>query len=112
MNARDDCLMNLMHILGWDDAATTFHNKLESVHHDHNNWHRQAEKAEKALAVSEQQETAAFEQARLLSMYIPPAHPEDTPGAGPSSRPLEERLIERWWSAQGLACRKERVGDL
>ena len=20
--------------------------------------------------------------------------------------------IERWWSAQGLACRKERVGDL
>ena len=22
------------------------------------------------------------------------------------------RNIERWWSAQGLACRKERVGDL
>ena len=21
-------------------------------------------------------------------------------------------VIERWWSAQGLACRKERVGDL
>ena len=21
-------------------------------------------------------------------------------------------IIERWWSAQGLACRKERVGDL
>ena len=20
--------------------------------------------------------------------------------------------IERWWPAQGLACRKERVGDL
>ena len=23
-----------------------------------------------------------------------------------------EHLIERWWSAQGLACRKEGVGDL
>ena len=22
------------------------------------------------------------------------------------------RYIERWWSVQGLACRKERVGDL
>ena len=26
--------------------------------------------------------------------------------------PSKERRIERWWSAQGLACRKEGVGDL
>ena len=44
-------------------------------------------------AVSRQQEAAAFEQAHLLSMYIPSAHPEDAPGAGPSSRPLEEHLV-------------------
>ena len=25
---------------------------------------------------------------------------------------LTQILIERWWSAQGLACRKEGVGDL
>ena len=24
----------------------------------------------------------------------------------------DEQAIERWWSAQGLACRKEGVGDL
>ena len=45
------------------------------------------------LAVLKQQEAATFEQAHLLSMYIPSACPEDTPGAGPSSRPLEERLV-------------------
>ena len=43
--------------------------------------------------VSKQQEAAAFEQACLLSMYIPSACPEDAPGAGPSSQPLEERLV-------------------
>ena len=45
------------------------------------------------MVVSKQQEAAAFKQARLLSMYIPSAHPEDAPGAGPSSQPLEERLV-------------------
>ena len=93
MNAPDDCLTNLMRILGWDDVATALHNQLESVCRDHNNWRRRAEEAEKASAISEQQATATFEQARLLSMYIPPAHPDDTPGAGPSSQPLEERLV-------------------
>ena len=43
--------------------------------------------------VSKQQEAAAFEQAHLLSMYIPSACPEDAPGVGPSSQPLEECLI-------------------
>ena len=45
------------------------------------------------LVISKQQEAATFEQAHLLSMYIPSAHPEDAPGAGPSSRPLEECLV-------------------
>ena len=44
-------------------------------------------------AISKQQEAAAFKQARLLSMYIPSACPEEAPGVGPSSRPLEEHLI-------------------
>ena len=36
-------------------------------------------------AILRQQEAAAFEQAHLLSMYIPSAHPEDASGMGPSS---------------------------
>jgi len=56
-------------------------------------WRKHAEEAEKASTFSQQQTSAAFEQARLLSMYIPSARPEDPTGVGPSSRPLEERLV-------------------
>ncbi|KIM67439.1 hypothetical protein SCLCIDRAFT_20958 [Scleroderma citrinum Foug A] len=80
MNARNDCLMNLVCIMGWDDAAAKLHNELALVRRNRDHWHMRAEEAESASAVSEQQPTAAFEQARLLLMYIPSAHPEDTPG--------------------------------
>ena len=93
MNAHNDCLTNLVWIMGWDDVAAKLHNELVSVCCDRNHWCRRAEEAERASAVSEQQVTAAFEQVNLLSMYIPSAHPEDTPGAGPSNQPLEECLV-------------------
>ena len=94
MNARDDCLTNLMQIMpGWDNAAAKLRNEPASVCRDRDHWRRRAEEAERASAVSEQQVTATFEQASLLSMYIPSAHPEDTPGAGLSNRPLEEHLV-------------------
>ncbi|KIM50833.1 hypothetical protein SCLCIDRAFT_33949 [Scleroderma citrinum Foug A] len=60
MNARDDCLMSLARIMGWDDGATKLCNELAS-------------EAERASAISEQQVTFAFKQARLLLMYIPSA---------------------------------------
>ena len=87
MNAHNDCLTNLACIMGWDDAATKLCNELASVCCDCNHWCRQAEEAERASAVSEQQATATFEQARLLSMYIPSADPKDTPGGGSGMMP-------------------------
>ena len=66
---------------------------LVEMHRDCDHWHRRAREAETVSDISKQQEAAAFEQARLFSMYIPSAHPEDAPGAGPSSRPLEEHLV-------------------
>ncbi|KIM54548.1 hypothetical protein SCLCIDRAFT_30990 [Scleroderma citrinum Foug A] len=60
INARNDCLTSLVRIMGWDDGAAKLCNELVS-------------EAERALAVSEQQVTSAFEQACLLSMYIPSA---------------------------------------
>ena len=66
---------------------------LASMCRERDYWHRRAEEAEKASTFSQQQTSAAFEQARLLSLYIPTACPEDPTGAGPSSRPLEERLV-------------------
>jgi len=56
-------------------------------------WRRHAEEAEKASTFSQQQTSAAFKQASLLSMYIPSARPEDPTGASPSSRPLEEHFV-------------------
>jgi len=41
-------------------------------------WHKCAEEAEKASTFSQQQTSAAFEQACLLSMYIPSACPVDS----------------------------------
>ena len=34
INARDDCLTSLAHIMGWDDGATKLCNKLASVRRD------------------------------------------------------------------------------
>ena len=36
MNARDDCLTSLMHIMGWDNGAAKLCNELALVHRDHN----------------------------------------------------------------------------
>ena len=66
---------------------------LAEMHRDCNHWRRRAKEAEMVSAISKQQEPAAFEQAHLLSMYIPSAHPEEAPGVGPSSQPLEEHLV-------------------
>ena len=86
MNAHDDCLMNLTQIMpGWDNAAAKLRNELVLVCRNCDHWRRRAEEAERASAISEQQVTATFKQASLLSMYIPSARPEDTPGAGPSN---------------------------
>jgi len=66
---------------------------LASMCHKRDYWCKHAEEAEKASIFLQQQTSAAFEQACLLSMYIPSACPEDPPGVGPSSRPLEEYLV-------------------
>ena len=58
---------------------------LVLMHCERDYWHKHTEEAEKASTFSQQQTSAAFEQACLLSMYIPSAHPEDPTGAGPSS---------------------------
>jgi len=66
---------------------------LVSMRHKRDYWRKHTEEAEKASTFSQQQTSAAFKQARLLSMYIPSACPEDPTGVGPSSQPLEERLV-------------------
>ena len=66
---------------------------LVLMHRERDYWRKHTEEAEKASTFSQQQTSAAFKQARLLSMYIPLAHPEDPPGAGLSSQPLEECLV-------------------
>ena len=93
MAAHEDSLKSLAHLLGWSGHMADLKDDLVEMCHNHDHWHRQAEEAETVLAVSKQQEAATFEQAHLLSMYIPSAHPEEAPGAGPSSQPLEEHLI-------------------
>jgi len=93
MDAREDCLRCLAHVFGWNARMSGLEDDLASMHRERDYWHKRAEEAEKASTFSQQQTSAAFEQARLLSMYIPSARPEDPTGAGPSSRPLEERLV-------------------
>ena len=96
MAAREDSLKSLARLLGWSGRMADLKDDLAEMCRDRDHWRRRAEEAETVSVVSKQQEAAAFEQACLLSMYIPSAHPEDAPGAGPSSRPLEEHLISPW----------------
>ena len=93
MAAHEDSLKSLTRLLGWSGHMANLEDDLAEMHRDRDHWRRRAEEAETVLVISKQQEAAAFKQARLLSMYIPPARPEDAPGAGPSSRPLEECLV-------------------
>jgi len=93
MDAREDCLRCLTHVFGWNARMSGLEDDLASMRRERDYWRKRAEEAEKASTFSQQQTSAAFEQARLLSMYIPSARPEDPTGAGLSSRPLEERLV-------------------
>ena len=85
MAAHEDSLKSLACLLGWSGRMADLEDDLAEMHRDRNHWRRRAEEAETVSVISKQQEAAAFEQACLLSMYIPSAHPEDAPGVGPSS---------------------------
>jgi len=85
MGAREDCLRCLVRIFGWSARMSGLEDDLASMRCECDYWRRRAEEAEKASTFSQQQTSTAFEQARLLSMYIPSARPEDPTGAGPSS---------------------------
>ncbi|KIM63302.1 hypothetical protein SCLCIDRAFT_24437 [Scleroderma citrinum Foug A] len=93
MVVHEDSLKSLTCLLGWSGRMANLEDKLADIHHDHDHWCRRAKEAETVSAILRQQEAATFKQACLLSMYIPSARPEDAPGAGPSSQPLEECLI-------------------
>ena len=85
MAVHEDSLKSLARLLGWSGHMADLEDDLVEMHCNCDHWCRQAEEAEMVLAISKQQEAATFEQAHLLSMYIPSAHPEDAPGVGPSS---------------------------
>ena len=85
MAAHEDSLKSLARLLGWSGRMADLEDDFAEMHHNHDHWCRQAKEAEMVLAVSKQQEAAAFKQAHLLSMYIPSACPEKAPGVGPSS---------------------------
>ena len=93
MDTCEDCLRCLACIFGWNARMSGLEDDLASMRCEHDYWRKRTEEAEKASTFSQQQTSTAFEQARLLSMYIPSARPEDPTGAGPSSRPLEEHLV-------------------
>jgi len=93
MDAHEDCLRCLARIFRWNARMSGLKDDLASMCRERDYWRKRAEEAEKVSTFSQQQTSAAFEQARLLSMYIPLARPEGPTGAGPSSRPLEERLV-------------------
>jgi len=58
---------------------------LALMRHERNYWCKCAEEAEKASTFLQHQTSTAFEQAHLLSLYIPSACPEDPTGVGLSS---------------------------
>jgi len=93
MDACEDCLWCLARVFRWNAHMSGLEDNLASMRCERDYWRKCAEEAEKASTFSQQQTSAAFEQASLLSMYIPSACPEDPTGVGPSSRPLEERLV-------------------
>jgi len=86
-------LPTVSHTRLWVDHMSGLEDNLALMCRECDYWHKRAEEAERASTFSQQQTSAAFEQARLLSMYIPSARPEDPTGAGPSSQPLEEHLV-------------------
>jgi len=77
MDAREDCLRCLACVFGWNARMSGLEDNLASMRREHDYWCKCAEEAEKASTFSQQQTSAAFEQARLLSMYIPSARPVD-----------------------------------
>ena len=85
MAARESALRCLSRLFGRSGREAVLKDDLVAMRCERDYWRRHAEDAEKASDFSQKQASAAFEQARLLSMYIPSARPEDTPGAGPSS---------------------------
>ncbi|KIM67441.1 hypothetical protein SCLCIDRAFT_20960 [Scleroderma citrinum Foug A] len=91
----ESALWCLSCLFGRSGREAVLKDDLVAMRRKHDYWRRCAKDAEKALDFSQKQASAAFEQARLLSMYILSACPEDTPGAGPSSQPLEEHLHTR-----------------
>jgi len=93
MDMREDCLWCLAHAFGWNACMSGLEDDLALMCHKHDYWRKHTEEAEKASTFLQQQTSTAFEQACLLSMYIPSACPEDPTGAGLSSRPLEEHLV-------------------
>ena len=88
----EDCLWCLVRVFGWSARMSGLEDDLASMRRECDYWRRRTEEAEKASTFSQQQTSAAFEQAHLLSMYIPSARPEDPTGAGPSS-PLQSSPI-------------------
>jgi len=85
MGVREDCLRCLARVFGWSARMSGLEDDLASMSRE-DYWRRRAEEAEKASTFSQQQTSAAFEQARLLSMYIPSACPEDPLGR---ARPVD-----------------------
>ena len=84
MGVHKDGLWCLTRVFGWSAHMSSLEDDLALMCHERDYWRKRTEEAEKASTFS-QQTSAAFEQASLLSMYIPSARPEDPTGAGPSS---------------------------
>ncbi|KIM63295.1 hypothetical protein SCLCIDRAFT_24430 [Scleroderma citrinum Foug A] len=76
MAAHEDSLKSLAHLLGWSGRMADLEDELAEMCCDHDHWRRRAEEAETVLA--------------------------DAPGAGPSSRPLEEHLISPGGGSRSL----------
>ena len=86
MDTRKDCLWCLVRVFRWNAHMSCLEDNLALMRRKCDYWRKCAEEAEKASTFSQQQTSAAFKQACLLSMYIPSACPEDPTGAG---RPVD-----------------------
>ena len=102
MAACKSALRCLSRLFGRSGREAALEDNLIAMCHECNYWHRCAEDAEKASDFSQKQASAAFEQARLLSMYIPSTRPEDTPG-------VVSRTKHVWYSEHGMYCRFEII---
>ena len=85
MGVHEDCLWCPTCVFGWSACRSGLEDDLVLMCCECDYWCKRAEEAEKASTFSQQQTSTAFKQARLLSMYIPLACPEDPTGVGPSS---------------------------